>query len=207
MRWIEILLRREDAYDSMRNSGHSARRIDLLGDVRGAALLEFAISLPLLAVFVVGIYDFSGAFNQKQKVAQAAQEGAIIAGGQPTGDIATTNSLGPDSLQPVVAAILNSLVGSGVVAKGACTAPGTVSNPSGRTWKYTISGCSAAHPSDNLIITINRGWVPGGGAPTTIGTMVTVSYPYRWVSYGVIQTMIPGATTQVSESASVHNQI
>ena len=46
----------------------------LLHDVRGSALLEFAITLPLLVVFVVGIYDFSGAFNQKQKIAQAAQE-------------------------------------------------------------------------------------------------------------------------------------
>src|SRR5450755_3143018 len=55
-------------------------RDSLLKDVRGSALVEFAITLPLLVVFVVGIYDFSGAFNQKQKIAQAAQEGAIVAG-------------------------------------------------------------------------------------------------------------------------------
>jgi len=52
-------------------------------DEQGAALLEFAISLPLLVVFIVGIFDFSGAFNQKQKIEQAAQEGAIIAGAHP----------------------------------------------------------------------------------------------------------------------------
>ena len=57
-------------------------------DEQGAALLEFAISLPLLVVFIVGIFDFSGAFNQKQKIEQAAQEGAIIAGAQPMSDIA-----------------------------------------------------------------------------------------------------------------------
>ncbi|MGA2426160.1 MAG: TadE/TadG family type IV pilus assembly protein, partial [Terriglobales bacterium] len=56
-----------------------------LRDERGSAILEFAISLPLLVVFVVGIYDFSGAFNQKQKIEQAAQEGAIVAGAQPMG--------------------------------------------------------------------------------------------------------------------------
>ena len=39
--------------------------VNLLRGAQGAALLEFAISLPLLVVFVVGIYDFSGAFNQK----------------------------------------------------------------------------------------------------------------------------------------------
>jgi Flp pilus assembly protein TadG len=70
-------------------------------DERGSALLEFAITLPLLVVFVVGIYDFSGAFNQKQKIEQAAQEGAILAGAQPTSDIQSSNG-NPSSLQAVM---------------------------------------------------------------------------------------------------------
>src|ERR1700722_19478868 len=61
----------------------------LLNNTHGAAILEFAISIPILVVFVVGIYDFSSAFNQKQKIAQAAQEGAIVAAAQPMSDIAT----------------------------------------------------------------------------------------------------------------------
>src|ERR1700675_2962597 len=104
------------------------RPVGLLRETRGSAPLEFAITLPLLVGFVVGIYDFSGAFNQKQKIAQAAQEGAILTGAQPTNDIASTNG-NPESLQPVVTAILNSLTGSGVIAKGACTAPGTATGP------------------------------------------------------------------------------
>src|ERR1700736_561277 len=101
------------------------RTVGPLRETRGAALLEFAITLPLLVVFVVGIFDFSGAFNQKQKIEQAAQEGAIIAGAQPMSDIASSNT-NPDSLQPVVTAVFNSLVGSGVLAKGTCIPPGTV---------------------------------------------------------------------------------
>ncbi len=185
-------------------------RRSLLGEVQGSALLEFAIVLPLLVVFVVGIYDFSGAFNQKQKIEQAAQEGAIIAGAQPTSDIASTSS--PDSLQPVVTAVFNSLVASGVVPKGTCTSPGTASNPSGVAWTYTISGCP-----DTLVITINRGWVCpppcASGPPVAVGTMVTVTYPYRWRLFGsVIQLLFPGpngysAPTQVTDSATVHNQM
>src|ERR1039458_5369733 len=76
----------------------------LLKSDQGSALLDFAIVLPLLVVFVVGIYDFSGAFNQKQKIAQAAQEGAILTGAQPMSDIEGGNA-NPDSLQPVVVAI------------------------------------------------------------------------------------------------------
>src|SRR5208282_2115447 len=187
------------------------RTVSLLRDAQGAALLEFAISLPLLVVFVVGIYDFSGAFNQKQKIEQAAQEGAIIAGAQPMNDIQSTSS-GPASLQPVVSAVLNSLTGSGVLPSGTCGAPvvtGPGTGTAGLTWTYTISGCSAS--SDQLIVTINRGWVGAAqttAAPVAVGTIVTVQYPYHWRFNSVIQLLIPGATyaatTQVLESATVH---
>jgi len=178
----------------------------------GSALLEFAISLPLLTVFVVGIYDFSGAFNQKQKLEQAAQEGAIIAGAQPTSDIASTTA--PDSLLPVVTAIFNSLAASGVLTKansGTCNAPGTASGPTGVAWKYAIPGCSGGNPSDNLLITIDRGWVSGTGSPRSVGSQVTIVYPYHWQFNSVIQLLIPGAKyaaiTQLTESATVQNQM
>jgi hypothetical protein len=35
-------------------------------DNRAAQLVEFAVSLPLLMVFVVGIFDFSNAFTLKE---------------------------------------------------------------------------------------------------------------------------------------------
>ena len=174
-------------------------------DERGSALLEFAITLPLLVVFVVGIYDFSGAFNQKQKIEQAAQEGAILGGAQPMSDIATTTT-DPDSLHPVVTAIFNSLVGSGVLPTGTCTPPGTASQPTPLAWKYTISGCP-----DNLVITVNRGSVITSVSPAVVDTVVTVEYPYHWRFNSAIQLLIPGAnyaaTTQVTESATVHNQM
>jgi Flp pilus assembly protein TadG len=186
----------------------SARAGSLLED-SGSAILEFAIALPLLVVFVVGIYDFSGAFNQKQKIEQAAQEGAIVAGAQPTNDIASPAS--PDSLQPVVTAIFNSLVASGAVPAGTCSLPAAATGPTGVAWTYTITGCP-----DTLIITINRGLVtgsgsPGSGSPATLSTIVTVQYPYRWRFNSVIQVLIPGASyaavTQLKENATVHNQI
>ncbi len=183
------------------------RTVSLLREVQGAALLEFAISLPLLVVFVVGIFDFSGAFNQKQKIEQAAQEGAIIAGAQPMSDIASSDA-NPTSLQAVSTAVFNSLTGSGVLANGACSPPGAASGPVGLTWTYKISGCDSA--GDVLVITINRGWVAGSGTPMPVGTVVTVAYPYHWRFNSVIQLLIPGAsyaaTTQVTESATVHNQ-
>ncbi len=180
--------------------------IILLREVQGAALLEFAITLPLLVVFVVGIFDFSGAFNQKQKIEQAAQEGAIIAGAQPMSDIASGNG-NPDSLQPVVTAVFNSMVASGVVPQGTCAPPVTPTHPgSNLKWTYTISGCP-----DDLAIVINRGWVSASGSPAAVGTMVTVTYPYHWRFNSVIQLLFPGAgyaaITNLTESAKVHNQM
>src|SRR5882762_5715757 len=161
--------------------------VSVLREVQGAALLEFAIVLPLLMVFVVGIFDFSGAFNQKQKIEQAAQEGAIIAGAQPMSDITSPTS--PDSLQPVVTAVFNSLVGSGVIR--GCALPATPSKLAPLEWKYKIPGCP-----DDLFIVINRGWVsPSASISTTraVGTTVKVTYPYRWRFGSVIQLLFPGA--------------
>ena len=199
-----------------------ANRIPLalaaLRDEQGASVVEFAVVLPLLVVFVVGIYDFSNAFSQKQKIDQAAQEGAILAGAQPTNDTQATNS-DPLSLHPVVFAIFNSLAASGVLPNAGqsgttCAPPGTVaeSEPSGLptlAWTYTISGCP-----DTLTITVNRGWSSGtgSGVMVSVGTTVTVQYPYHWLGfYSVIQTLIPGAkyasTTTLTETATVHNQM
>ena len=75
------------AWRILRRRGGKLDAAKVLSAEQGAALLEFAITLPLLVVFVVGIYDFSGAFNQKQKIEQAAQEGAILVGAQPLSDL------------------------------------------------------------------------------------------------------------------------
>jgi len=173
---------------------------------RGSAILEFAITLPLLVVFVVGIYDFSGAFNQKQKLENAAQEGAIIAGAQPMSDIAASNA-DPVTLRPVVTTVFNSLVNSSVVPPAVCNPPGTITGGPSLTWTYTISGCSSA---GDLTIVINRG-ISAPGPPAVVGAKVTVSYPYQWHFNSVIQLLIPGANynlpLSISESATVHNQM
>jgi hypothetical protein len=217
--------RRERSHISKSARTGAPGGVRLLRDVRGSALLEFAITLPLLAVFVVGIYDFSGAFNLKQKIEQAAQEGAILAGAQPMSDIQQSDT-NPDSLKPVVVAIFNSLAAGGVLPNanvgGGCLMPPPLPShvPGSLAWTYTILGCSKLpYSSDLLVITINRGCVCGScgpacasGPPFSVGTMVTVQYPYHWQFGSVIQLLFPGssgysAPTQVIDSATVHNQM
>ena len=175
----------------------------------GSALLEFAIVLPLLVVFIVGIYDFSGAFNQKQKIGHAAQEGAAVAGAQPMTDMDPSSSTPPDSLKPVLEVIFNSLSASNVLppggSMGGCTV--TPTHVSELKWSYSISDCSP----DPLVIVIDRGWVPVDPGPVTVGTRVTVSHRYHWRFNSVIQLLVPGAAyapfTDLSETATVHNQM
>jgi hypothetical protein len=217
--------RRQSPHFSETGSWGSPDLVGMLRAERGSALLEFAITLPILVVFVVGIFDFSGAFNQKQKIEQAAQEGAIIAAAQPMSDIVTNSSpapANPDSLQPVVTAIFNSLAASGVLPnanQSPCGPPFIPSGQSGLAWTYQVSGCSSnpvststgcfGDTSDTLYIVINRGWVPVT-SPTVVGTVVTVSYDYDWRFNSVIQLLIPGAgyaaRTCLTENSSVHNQ-
>lgn len=175
-------------------------------------MLEFAISLPLLVVFVVGIYDFSGAFNEKQKIEQAAQEGAIVAGSQPTSDIQASNG-NPESLQAVVAAVFNSLANNRVLPNanvGSCKPPGVATGPVGLAWTYKIHGCSSVG-SDQLDIIINRSRLFNINTTYVIGTEVTVKFPYHWQFNNVIQLVAPGAaygsTTILKEQAIVHNQM
>jgi len=48
-------------------------------DERGAALVEFALCLPLLLVVIAGIVDFGFAFQRYEVITNAAREGARLA--------------------------------------------------------------------------------------------------------------------------------
>src|SRR3981081_669713 len=56
----------------------------------GAQIVEFAVSLPLLVVFVVGIFDFSSAFTLKQKLTNAVRDAARTAAADPASDLDLT---------------------------------------------------------------------------------------------------------------------
>ena len=124
------------------------RRRTLTRQTEGSALVEFAIALPLLVVFLVGIYDFSGAFNQKQKIGHAAQEAAVIAGAQPMTDMdpAAPATANPYSLQPVLEVVFSSLSADNVLPQGtwASCAVSAVLSAQPRLWPNSWGRPSAA---------------------------------------------------------------
>jgi len=55
----------------------SGRKV--LAEERGAALVEFALVLPMLLVVIVGIVDFGFVFQRYEVITNAAREGARLA--------------------------------------------------------------------------------------------------------------------------------
>jgi Flp pilus assembly protein TadG len=177
-----------------------------LGDAAGSQLLEFAVALPLLVVFVVGIFDFGGAFNTKQMLSNIAREGARFASNLPTNDLDTPGT--PPSVTAIRDLVAAHLQTSRLNDCGLATQAGV--NGPATTWTYTAAGGGCPAP---LVLTIEREF----SFPTTVAantfqvmsTRVRLKYPYSWHFNRVITLLVPGATyqgvTQINTDATVPN--
>jgi Flp pilus assembly protein TadG len=150
-------------------------------DDHAAQIVEFAVSMPLLVVFVVGIFDFSQALSVKQKLMNAAREAARVAAADPANDLG-----GSASVTGVPASVndANQVVDLYLLSENLndCGLKGTVPAPTtGLQWVATTTGSC---PAPGISLTVDRGCVtPISAAGTTIrliGTCVTLSYAYKW---------------------------
>jgi Flp pilus assembly protein TadG len=177
----------------------------LLRDASGSQLLEFAVALPLLVVFVVGIFDFGAAFNVKQKINNIAREGARFASALPTNDL---DAVGTPASVTAIRDLVESHLQAGRMNDCGLAGAGAVNGPV-LTWTYTTAtGCPAP-----LILTIERAYsfqtIVGGNTFNVLSTRVTLQYPYQWQFNRVIGLMAPGATypgvSQITTDAIVPN--
>jgi Flp pilus assembly protein TadG len=172
------------------------------GRTEASQIVELAVSLPLLAVVVIGLTDFSGAFNLKFKLNSAVREGARFASTQSTADLSNPTPLSISGVRDVVDNYLTA------VHVNDCGLSTTAPINAGLTWTYTANtGCPGT-----LTLTIDRGsvFVTGAGTPVTVeATHVSIQYPYQWRFNRVIGVLIPGATylgvTLISTDAVVQN--
>ncbi|HVO79605.1 MAG TPA: TadE/TadG family type IV pilus assembly protein [Terriglobales bacterium] len=178
-----------------------------IAGTEASQLVEFAVALPLLVVFVVGIFDFGQAFNLKQKLSNAAREGARLGSSLPTGDLGTTG-VTPTSVDAAKSAVTAYIIAANIndcgLAAQAAASAGSL------TWTYTASGsgCPAA-----LTLTIERGYKFQTTVNSTqvdvLCTRVTISYPYQWHFSRVIELLAPGSNyagvTHISTDAIAPN--
>jgi Flp pilus assembly protein TadG len=176
---------------------------------RAAQLVEFAVALPLLVLFVVGIFDFSSAFTLKQKLTNVARDAARAAAADPANDL---QSAAPASVLDAFQDIDNYLVANRI---NDCGISGSSPGSTGPlTWTYTATtGC----PPGGLVIIINRGdyfpsssaTLPSGnctpqnaGAGTAvISTCVSIQYGYAW-RFGRVASLL-GATSTLPNAITV----
>ncbi|MGA7890866.1 MAG: TadE family protein, partial [Candidatus Sulfotelmatobacter sp.] len=154
----------------------------LCAEDHASQIVEFALSLPLLVLFVVGIFDFSGAISLKQKLTNAAREAARVAAADPANDLANGSGT-PVSVLDAFYVVDNYLISEKLNDCGLSTPDLPTQTGSTLTWVSTTTGCSGG-ASGNLSLTINRGCVKtqtiNGNTVNLVGTCVTILYPYKW---------------------------
>lgn len=137
-------------------------------------IVELALSLPLLVVFVVGIFDFSGALTLKQKLTNAAREGARVAAADPASDMYAGV---PVSVSDAVQVVDNYLYSEKINDCGLGPTPAAPTQAN-LTWTYTSAGSGC--PGSGISISINRGCSTLQNGVYLIGTCVSISYAYKW---------------------------
>lgn len=191
-----------------------------LRNERGAQLVEFAVSLPLLVVFVVGIFDFSGAFTLKQELTNVARDAARDAAAGPASDVPSSLGSVPVSVSDAYQLIANYFSANNINFCGITTSSFT---NSGVTWTYSGSGNGC--PGTGLTIVINRGYYiaesSGDSAPTdcttaqtlgsnvaVIGTCVNIRYAYQW-KFGKVSSLFgtrPSLPSSINSIAVAVNE-
>jgi Flp pilus assembly protein TadG len=173
----------------------------------GSQLLEFALVLPFLLVMVVGIIDFGQAYNLKQKLNDAAREGARFAVQLSCSDCTQT---APATTQALENSIVSYLTTAGI---DTCGLTGTTVPTTGpqayASWTFT-SPQVCTGTSTNFTIEIDRGntFVNSGGAVVP-STQIILNSPYAW-TFNRIVGLLPGAGTyqavsSISSSAVMQN--
>jgi len=174
-----------------------------LGSEEASQLLEFALALPLLAVLVVGIFDFGGAFNLKRQLSNAARDGARVGATLPMSDL--TSPAIPFSVVTVFSAVDAYLLRSQI---NDCGLGSATLVPAGGTYSWTATASSGC-PGAGLTLTIDRAYMFNPNGVDVISTHVSLSYPYQWRFNSVIQLLVPGAayggTIQVAGEAIMPN--
>jgi hypothetical protein len=167
-----------------------------------AQLVEFAVALPLLVLFVVGIFDFSNAFTLKQKLTNATRDAARATASDPATDL---DSPVPASVTDAFQYVHNYMIANNINDCGVSPIPAPTPPT---TWTFT--GTAVTCPPGGLVLTINRGYyypTTGGslatiacnsqspaGQTAVISTCVSIQYAYAW-KFGRVASILGSTGT------------
>lgn len=164
----------------------------LLGDCSGSQLVELAMGLPFLLVMAVAVSQFGGALNLKQKLNNAAREGARVAANEFSDFGTLSNCANASCVAAVAESVSNYLLNANVQPQ--CTFNTTGTSAGTFAWTFTASGgstCSVA------TLTVERAFAINGGKKNT---RVTLTYPNPYTMGGLLSLLTPGSTTNLPPS-------
>lgn len=174
---------------------------------RGAVMIEFALTAPILVLLVLGIFEFGNAWRQVGSIERAAQAGGRTVSSQANGRYADYEAL--RSIDAAGAGLSGMEITRVVIyrAQGDGTVPATClsSSQAGLCNRYTGSvlrsaslapfpGGSTASPS--CAGGVDASWCPvsrtrTGNNPVRIGVHVTAEYT-------PVTGLLPGPTVEVT---------
>jgi Flp pilus assembly protein TadG len=162
-----------------------------------AELVECALVLPILLVLLVGLLDFANAYNLKQKLSNAAREGARLG----SSDWADVTQTSPASNQAIHDAVVTYLSNTGV---NTSFIGSTMTSAGDYTWTYYSTGTYGLEIERDV-------QVPTSGGVVLFATRITLTYPYSW-TFGfntIIKLLLPSAnvagTVSVPADATMQN--
>ena len=186
-----------------RSRGNTDESQGVVREESGAQLVEFAVALPLLVAFVVGIFDFSGAFTLKQKLTNVARDAARAAAAEPIDDLASAAV--PVSVLDTFWIVDNYLKANEINDCGIGPSNRVKTVPATWTYSHSANGCTGLR----LKIVINRGYYfpatsgatianvnctpqSAGTSTAVLSTCVSIEYGYKW-QFGRVASLLGSA--------------
>jgi len=157
----------------------------------GAQLLEFALSVPFLVVFLIGVADFGEAYNLKHIITNAAREAVRITVSNSVTS-ATCSGAIPCSIAAAADAARQYMINAGL-SQASCINPGSPTSSGANAWTYSCGSSGKI-----VTLTIDRGYTFTGADGTVLCAQVTLSYPYTWTYENVIGLLVKGATASTA---------
>lgn len=172
----------------------------------GSEIIEFAVSMPILMVLVVGVYDFGSAFTLKHRLEAAAREGARFASSQQRPPESAGSTCGaPTSVCLVRDVVDKSLIASNVPDCGLGTSAAFYGTPNSYTWTFngTCGSFSLKVERNTLNPTGGNLVAPFDTSPYRVeNTRITMIYPYVW-QFNQIFKLLDGNANYLSSTITV----
>lgn len=176
---------------------------------RGSQLVELAIEIPVLFLLIVGIWDLGAGFALKQKLTNAAREGARIVASTPSNTVDANGNPcanAPCNIQAAVRSVTQYLDNANLQAS--CldsVTPSPAPSSNGTPINGWVYACNGVRLEIDRGTTSEGPWLTSAGTlvvPTIPITIVTLTYPVSW-THG--QLLPPPLPATISSQVNMRN--